>query len=44
MFSDKVLARDLHKLLQKVTTFYISQVLLQLEEHFSFCKIPQKLS
>ena len=39
MFSDKIVAHDLGKLLQKVPASYISQVLLQLDEHFSFCKI-----
>ena len=39
MFSDKVVAHDLRKLLQKVLASYISQVLRQLQEQFSFCKI-----
>ena len=43
MFSDKVVARDLRKLLQKVPASYISQVLLQqFDEYFSFGKIRYK--
>ena len=38
MFSDKFIACDLREHLQKAPASYISQVLLQMDEQFSFCK------
>ena len=42
MFNDKVVTHNLHELLQMVPASYISQVLLQLDEKFLFCKIRKR--
>ena len=37
------MARDFRKLLQKISASYILQVLLQLDEQFSFCKVREEI-
>ena len=42
MCSDTIVARDVRKLLQKIPASYISQVLLQMNENFSFARFVKK--